>query len=92
MSRKNNTRARFACHVEQVKKRLAERPLGFQSALSEKLIRDALAEAGVEFRQRVYTPWITLWAFMGALITDSAGRLMGDSVQGQALGGLMKIM
>ena len=69
MSEDKNTRARFACHVEQVKKRLAERPLGFQSALSETLIREALAEAGVEFRQRIYTPWVTLWAFMGQVLS-----------------------
>ncbi len=63
------TRKRFQRHVEQVQRRLAERPLAFAFALSEELVRKVLAECGIEFRERVYKPWITLWAFVSQMLS-----------------------
>ncbi len=59
---------RFAANVEKARKRLAEKPLAFEEALSMDLIMRALAEAGVEFRERKLPPWVTLWAFVGQIL------------------------
>lgn len=60
---------RFRGHVELVKQRLQEGTLAFTATLSEELIREVLAECGVQFRERVYTPWITLWTFISQCFT-----------------------
>jgi hypothetical protein len=57
--------------VEQVKKRLQERPLAFEAALSMELILEALQRCKVEFRERVYTPWVTLWAFIDQVLSSN---------------------
>lgn len=64
------TRKRFQLHVDLVKKRLQERPLAFALALSEELVRSVLAECEISFRERVYKPWITLWAFVSQMLSD----------------------
>lgn len=63
------TVSRFRCHVELARKRIAERPLLFESFFSEEMIRDVLTRGGVVFRKRVYPPWITLWAFLGQVLS-----------------------
>ena len=66
---------RFRSHVEQVKQRLREKPLAFEASLSIELVQAALERCGVEFRERIYTPWVTLWAFIGqALSGDGSCR------------------
>lgn len=61
--------SRFRRHVELAKSRLAERPLLFENLFSEKSIRDVLDHCGVMFRERVYAPWVTLWAFLGQVLS-----------------------
>lgn len=62
---------RFRMHVDRVKQRLRERPLAFEFALSEELVRGVLAECGIQFRERVYKPWITLWAFVSQILSSN---------------------
>lgn len=64
-------RNRFRCHVEQVKQRIQESPLAFEGALSISLVQQALEKCRVEFRDRVYSPWITLWAFLGQVLSGN---------------------
>jgi len=66
-----HTRKRFQLHVQKVERRLAERPLAFAFALSEELVRSVLAECEIVFRERVYKPWITLWAFVSQMLSDN---------------------
>src|SRR5690606_8043366 len=58
------TTRKFACQVEEVRKQLEQSPLAFSRILSWESVMDALRETGVTFRERIYTPWITLWAFL----------------------------
>lgn len=61
-------RSRFDCHVETVKRRLSEMPLAFEKALSIDLVKAALERCQFEFRDRVYCPWVTVWAFVDQMI------------------------
>ena len=61
-------RDRFGCHVELVKRRLQESPLAFEKALSMDMIKTALERCQFEFRDRVYCPWVTVWAFVDQMI------------------------
>jgi hypothetical protein len=61
--------SRFRRHVELAKQRISERPPLFESVFSETLIRDTLNQLGMVFRERVYPPWITLWAFLGQVLS-----------------------
>lgn len=42
--------------------------LPFRELLSEDRILEALARAGVEFRDRIYTPMVTLWTFLSQVM------------------------
>lgn len=54
-----------ASHVQSQVQSLADSPgLPFQQLLDEQKIFAALQRAKVEFRERIYSPMITLWAFL----------------------------
>jgi hypothetical protein len=62
--------------------------LPFQELLSEERIVEALVCAGVEFRDRIYNPMVTLWAFLSQVMAgnDSScqkavSRVLVDRVQ-----------
>jgi hypothetical protein len=59
--------------VGQVRSELQEltqsEGLPFQDLLSVERILIALEEAGVTFRERIYTPMITLWAFLSQVLS-----------------------
>ena len=69
--RGNRTR-RFAANVAKARRRLEERPLAFQKALSMELVSEALAESKVEYRERKFPPWLTLWAFVWQILRGYA--------------------
>ena len=47
--------------------------LPFRDLLSPERILDALERSGVEFRDRVYSPMVTLWAFLSQVVTGKDG-------------------
>jgi hypothetical protein len=65
--------------------------LPFQHLLSQERIAAALDRAGVDFRDRIYNPAITLWAFLSQVVarkdsscTDAVSRVLAHRVaQGQ---------
>lgn len=61
--------------------------LPFRELLSAERIEDALERAGVEFRDRVYSPMVTLWAFLSQVVSskdsscgDAVARVIADRV------------
>jgi hypothetical protein len=51
---------------------LAEAPgLAFSQLLPQEMLTETLADCGVEFRNRIYTPVVTLWAFLWQVLSSS---------------------
>jgi hypothetical protein len=46
--------------------------LPFRDLLTEQKIAAALQDAGLKFRDRIFTPMVTLWAFLSQSIADSS--------------------
>ncbi len=53
----------------EVQKLLQSPGLPFQDLLSSERIQTALENAGVKFRERIYTPAIKIWAFLSQILT-----------------------
>ena len=52
-----------------------ETGLPFAELLAMERIAEAIEELGIEFRERVYPPWVTLWAFLSQIsCKDSSCR------------------
>ena len=62
----------FAANVEKARKRLDEKPLALEGALSMELVTEAVAESKLEFRVRKLPPWLTLWAFVWQILKGYA--------------------
>jgi hypothetical protein len=86
MAKRNRKRRR--CHVESERSKLANSDgLPFQELLSRKQIAEALVAAGIVFRERIYTPFVTLWAFLSQVMStthgscqDAVARVSADRV------------
>ena len=48
---------------------LQDRDIPFGNVLSEKLVTQALTAAGVSWKDRIYSPLVTLWVFLGQVIS-----------------------
>lgn len=69
--------------LEQTRRRLQETGgLPFSELLEADKVVDALSALGVKFRDRVYTPVVTLWTFLSQVLSqdhscrDAVGRLL----------------
>ena len=65
----------------------SSRGLPFRHLLSEKRVLAALEAAGVEFRERIFSPMVTLWAFLSQVVAskdsscqDAVSRVLADRV------------
>lgn len=65
----------------------ASQGLPFRQVLSAERIAEAIESAGVEFRNRVFTPMVTLWAFLSQVVArkdssceDAVARVLADRV------------
>lgn len=67
MSHRN--KGRFSCHLRKAKERLETEPLAFGESLSAEIVLRALERCNTVFRESIYTPWLTLWAFMAQLLS-----------------------
>jgi hypothetical protein len=63
--------------------------LPFRELLSEKRIRAVLESSGITFRERIFTPMITLWAFLSQVMAredgsccDAVSWVLADRVAG----------
>jgi len=57
--------------LEAVRARFARNPgLPFADVLTEASIRDALDKHGVQFRDRLFSPFTTLWGFLSQVLSD----------------------
>lgn len=82
------TKERLSCHVQLQRKDLdSSVGLPFRDVLSEERIDAALQRAGTTYRQRVFTPAVTLWAFLSQLVSgkngsceDAVDRVLADRV------------
>ena len=78
----------LAGHVQSELKRLeAEAGLPFRELLDESRLEAALQRAGLEFRDRIYTPMVTLCAFLSQSVANgnpscenAVGRVLVDRV------------
>lgn len=60
---------RFFCQIQRLKSGSDSGPsLPFSELLSEQSINDLLASLQINFRQRVYTPVVTLWIFLSQVL------------------------
>ncbi len=84
----HGTKESLSCQVESELKNLdSDEGLPFQHLLSPERILAAVEAAGVEFRERVYTPVVTLWAFLSQVIAkkdsscvDAVSRVLAERV------------
>src|SRR3954451_14470953 len=57
--------------LQEVRARFArDHGLPFADALSERSIRDALNDHGVQFRDRLFNPITTIWGFLSQVLSD----------------------
>jgi Transposase DDE domain len=63
------TIGKFACHVQKIRQRVDNETLAFQSCLSADLVSDVVQQLGIEFRERIFTPCLTLWAFLSQIMS-----------------------
>ena len=88
---KKRKRRREAAQVRHVKKCVTAfskcEGLPFQDFLSTEVIQEIMHELGLEFRDRVYTPYVVLWAFLSQVINkeqscrDAVSRVNQDQAQ-----------
>jgi len=65
------TKERISCQVESEVKKLRETEgLPFRELLDAEQIQSALESAKVEYRDRVYNPFVTLWAFLSQVMAS----------------------
>ena len=48
---------------------LQDGELPFSDVLSKELVSNALATSGVVWKERVYSPLVTLWVFLGQVLS-----------------------
>jgi hypothetical protein len=85
----HRSRDALASHVQSELKRLESQDgLPFRELLDEERLRAALEEAEVEFRDRIYTPMVTLCAFLSQAIAkddpsceNAVSRVLADRVR-----------
>jgi hypothetical protein len=67
---------RFFRQVVDLRKTFSKAPeLPFSPLLTEERIKGVLDELKVSYRERIYTPWVTLWVFIGQVLSaDSSCR------------------
>jgi len=73
--------------LEQKKELESSEGLPFRHVLSEEKVLAALTRAGVVFRERIYTPMVTLWAWLSQVLSkkeasceDAVARVIADRV------------
>lgn len=78
------TKESVSSHLQQLK---SSQGLPFRQLLSAQKITAALESAGVEFRDRIFNPMVTLWAFLSQVIAhkdssceDAVSRVLADRV------------
>jgi hypothetical protein len=84
----NRTRESVLAQVQsELKGVRSAKGLPFRDVLSESRIAKALNRHGVTFRERVYTPTVTLWAFLSQLVArelsscvDAVSRVIADRI------------
>ena len=86
------TKESVLCHVESEHKYLESLTgLPFQHLLNVERILAALSRANVSFRDRIFTPMVTLWAFLSQVMSradsscrDAVSRVLADrTVRGE---------
>ncbi len=82
------TKESLSCQVELAVKDLdSSEGLPFRHLLDPERIKVALERSGVEFRDRVFNPMVTMWAFLSQVIAkqdsscqDAVSRVLADRV------------
>jgi len=71
----------FRCQVQKVRERISAGELAFIDCLTGETFQAAIDRLGIVFRERIYTPWVTLWLFLfqtmsGVSCADAVSRLI----------------
>ena len=82
----------FRCQVQRVREKVDAGDLVFMDCLSGETIQAVIDQLGIEFRERIYTPWVTLWLFLFQTLSKSKGTcaaavsrfIVHRTAQGQA--------
>jgi hypothetical protein len=63
--------SRVSCQLSDDLKKIDECDgLPFENLLSTDVVRGVLQRLGIDFRERIYSPWVTLWAFLSQVISQ----------------------
>ena len=81
----NHKRNQFRCQVQKFREKIESEKLAFADSLSVRAVEGAINHLQIEFRERVYTPWVTLWLFLFQILSrgscaDAVSRLIVDLV------------
>lgn len=78
-------RKSFRCQVQEMHKQVETGKLAFTESLDGGVVQLVIDQLEIEFRDRVYTPWVTLWLFLfqtmsGGACADAVSRLIAHRV------------
>lgn len=73
----------FRCQVQKFREQIESGNLAFVDSLSCKAVENAIAKLLIQFRSRIYTPWVTLRLFVfqvmsGGACSDAVSLLIAD--------------
>jgi hypothetical protein len=61
---------KFSAQVHEVRQQIEHGELAFQDSLSPKIVEGALERHKLDWRERIYTPWTTLTAFVNQVLSQ----------------------
>lgn len=79
--------SRFFSQVQKCRDQIENGELAFAGCLSGEIVTRAIEQCRIEFRERIYTPWITMWLFLYQVMTlgscsDAVSRLIVHLARG----------
>jgi hypothetical protein len=77
---------KFQSQVQKFREQIKAGRLTFSDSLSSEVVENTLEKLRIEFRERIYTPWVTMWLFLyqtmvGGSCADAVSRLIADLVR-----------
>jgi hypothetical protein len=75
----------FRCQVQSIREKIDAGELAFIDCLTGETVQAAISQLGIVFRERIYSPWVTLWLFLvqtlsGESCSDAVSRLIAHRV------------
>lgn len=68
----DRSKGTFARQVRIIREKIEAGDLVFCECLHQEMLERAIEECGIEFRDRIYTPWVSLWLFLNQVLQRSS--------------------